>query len=172
MKFCCDAESEKQMDQYWKEQEKNQKADIEENDDNIENEKEDIIPYKFKYLLTKSEWSFYKKLKEVTDKRNLHILAKVRLADLVEVEKWVSEGGFKKYFSKIKSKHVDFVLCNPDNLAVKAIIELEDGTHHNSPERARRDDFVDKVLKKCGYPVIYTYGGANLDEIFDKLNIK
>ena len=48
MKFCCDAESEKQMDQYWKEQEKNQKADIEENDDNIENEKEDIIPYKFK----------------------------------------------------------------------------------------------------------------------------
>ena len=170
MGFCCDAESDKQMEQYWKDQENNQ-ANVEEDDD-YEEEKEDIIPYQFKYLLTKNEWTFYKKLREATANRNLHILAKVRLADLVEVEKWLSGGGFKKYFSKIKSKHVDFVLCNPDNLAVKAIIELEDGTHSNTAERAKRDDFVHKVLKKCGYTVIYTYGGANLEELFDQYNLK
>ncbi len=169
MGFCCDAESDKQMEQYWKDQENQNNASEDDEDD--EEEKEDIIPYQFKYLLTKNEWAFYKKLKEVTDKRKLHILAKVRLADLVEVEKWVSGGGFKKYFSKIKSKHVDFVLCNPDNLAVKAIIELEDGTHSNTAERAKRDAFVDKVLKKCGYTVIYTYGGANLDELLDQYNL-
>ena len=171
MGFCCDAEADKQMEQYWKEQDKKTPDTSEEDDEDLENEKEDIIPYQFKFLLTKNEWAFYKKLKEATDKRNLHILSKVRLADLVEVEKWVSGGGFKKYFSKIKSKHVDFVLCNPENLAVKAIIELEDGTHSNTAERAKRDDFVDKVLKKCGYTVIYTYGGANLDELLDK-NLK
>ena len=170
MGFCCDADAEKQMEQYWKDKEKKTTPSDEE-DDEIEDGKEDIIPYQFKYLLTKNEWTFYKKLKEATDKRNLHILAKVRLADLVEVEKWVNGGGFKKYFSKIKSKHVDFVLCNPDNLAVKAIIELEDNSHSNTAERAKRDDFVDKVLKKCGYTVIYTYGGANLDELLDK-NLK
>lgn len=47
----------------------------------------DEYPYVKTYLLTKNEWAFYKQLKPITDKYNLHILAKVRLADLVEVKK-------------------------------------------------------------------------------------
>ena len=72
------------------------------------------------------------------------------------------------YIAKIKAKHVDFVLCNPDNLAVKFILELEDSTHY-SAQRAERDDFVDKVLKKCGYKIVHTYGEANLDELIQRL---
>lgn len=132
------------------------------------NDDKEFLPYHFKYLLTKNEWEFYKKLKVTADKYNLHIIAKVRLADLVEVDKYLTGNGFNKYFSKIMSKHVDFVICNPNNLAVKFIIELADSSHTNDKKRAQRDDFVDKVLKKCGYKVIYTYGGTNLDEIFDR----
>lgn len=131
-------------------------------------EKEEILPYRFHYLLTKSEWSFYKRLKEAADRHHLHILAKVRLADLVQVEPYYTGLAFEKYFSKIKAKHVDFVLCNPENLAVRFVLELEDSTHYDA-DRARRDDFVDKVLKKCGYRVVHTYGGANLEELFAQL---
>lgn len=161
MGLCCDAEKDKQMDEYWKKEKEKQETP----------QKEEIIPYHSKYLLTKNEWAFYKKLKETADKYNLHILTKVRLADLVEVDKYMQEQAFKKYFSKIMSKHVDFVLCNPENLAVKFIVELEDSSHTNYANRAERDDFVDKVLNKCGYKIIHTYGNANLDEIFQNLKI-
>ena len=126
-------------------------------------QEEQKLPYHFKYLLTKNEWDFYKKMKIVTDRYNLHIIAKVRLADLVEVDNYLTGNAFNKYFWKIQAKHVDFVLCNPDNLAVIAIIELEDGSH-NTAERAQRDNFVDKVLTKCGYKIIHTYNGSNIEE--------
>ena len=134
----------------------------------IERKKDDLLPYKSKFLLTKTEWAFYKRLKNSADKFNLHILAKVRLADLVQVDSYFNGMAFEKYFAKIKAKHVDFVLCNPDNLAVKFILELEDSTHY-SAQRAERDDFVDKVLKKCGYKIVHTYGEANLDELIQRL---
>ena len=133
-----------------------------------EQEKEELLPYRSKYLLTKAEWAFYRRLKESADRYNLHIIAKVRLADLVQVDSYFTGMAFEKYFAKIKAKHVDFVLCNPANLAVKFVLELEDSTHY-SAERARRDDFVDKVLKKCGYQVVHTYGDANLDELIRKV---
>lgn len=158
MKFgCCDALAEEQRDHILLTETKQSELP-----------KEELLPYKPKYLLTKTEWAFYKRLKKSADKFNLHILAKVRLADLVQVDNYFQGMGFKKYFAKIRAKHVDFVLCNPENLAVKFILELEDSTHHTA-ERAERDDFVDKVLKKCGYKVAHTYGEANLDELIEKL---
>lgn len=64
-----------------------------------------FLPYRKKLLLTKNEWNFYKKLKPVTDKYGYGIIAKVRLADLIEVdtdktkEFWqiFSENQFKAY---------------------------------------------------------------------------
>lgn len=124
-------------------------------------EQNEKLPYHFKYLLTKNEWDFYKKMKVVADKHDLHIIAKVRLADLVEVDDYLTGNAFNKYFWKIQAKHVDFVLCNPSNLAVLAIVELDDSSHNASAERAERDDFVDKVLTKCNYKIIHTYNGTS-----------
>jgi len=124
-------------------------------------EQDEKLPYHFKYLLTKNEWDFYKKMKVVADKHDLHIIAKVRLADLVEVDDYLTGNAFNKYFWKIQAKHVDFVLCNPSNLAVLAIVELDDSSHNASAERAERDDFVDKVLTKCNYKIIHTYNGTS-----------
>ena len=48
------------------------------------------LPYHRKYLLTKREYGFYKKLKPIADKYNLQVLAKIRFADLVEVDENVN----------------------------------------------------------------------------------
>lgn len=54
------------------------------------NEDAEKLPYRKKYLLTKNEYGFYKNLKEIADKYGYAVLAKIRFADLVEVN---SEAG-------------------------------------------------------------------------------
>ena len=48
--------------------------------------------------------------------------------------------------------------------AVIAVMEVDDSSH-NTAERAIRDDFVDKVLTKCGYRIIHTYNGSNIENV-------
>lgn len=115
-----------------------------------------IYPYKKKYLLTKNEWYFYKSLKPLCDQYNLHIIAKVRFADLVEVDSNLTKE-YNKYFNRIKSKHIDFVLTNPDNMEVKFLIELDDKTHERQ-DRRKRDIFVNRVCEENDYKLIHTYG--------------
>ena len=121
--------------------------------ENGEAETTEEYPYIKPYLLTKKEWAFYKALKPITDKYNLHILAKVRLADLVEVKKGLSNSQYFKAFAKIKAKHVDFVLARPANLAVLCAIEVDDGSHEDV-ERQQRDFFLDKVCETVKLPLI------------------
>lgn len=128
-------------------------------------------PYVKPYLLTKNEWAFYKALKPITDKYHLHILAKVRLADLVSVRSGLSSSAKNKAFSKIKAKHVDFVLANPANLAVLCAIELDDSSH-DGIDRQQRDFFLDKVCETVKLPLIHckNINGVE-DEICEKLKI-
>ena len=116
---------------------------------------EENPPYKKKLLLTKNEWRFYKDLKPIADKEKLTIIAKVRLADLVEVDSSrIQKNEYMKYFNSIAKKHVDFVLCNPDNLAVIELIELDDNSHNNNM-RVVRDNMVDKILTGAGYKITH-----------------
>lgn len=139
--------------------------------ENGEAENSEEYPYIKPYLLTKKEWAFYKNLKPITDKHNLHILAKVRLADLVEVKKGLSNSQKTKAFNKIKSKHIDFVLANPENLAVKCAIELDDSSH-NEIDRQQRDYFLDKVCETVKLPLIRCKSIEGVeDKICEKLKI-
>ena len=108
--------------------------------------------YQRKKILTKNEYYFYTKLKEVTNKYNLQILTKIRLADLIEV---------KTYFNKIKAKHIDFAIV--DDMKVLLIIELDDQSHNNI-ERIERDKFVDDNLTACGYKIVHTRGAIDAIE--------
>ena len=58
-------------------------------------------------------------------------------------------------FHKIMSKHVDFVIYDGDMMHLKVIIELDDSSHDRE-DRKERDEFVDFILKDCGYKVIHT----------------
>ncbi len=114
-------------------------------------------------LLTERENAFYKKLKPIAEKQNLIILSKIRLADLIKVKDDISGYNKSGYFSKIKSKHIDFALCKKDNLEVVLLIELDDTTHQQT-KRKERDDFVDSVLRTTGYKLLRTCDTHNLEK--------
>ncbi len=158
----------------WCTHDKKNTTPLEEKEIDIENGTADTsedYPYIKPYLLTKKEWAFYKALKPITDKYHLHILAKVRLADLVEVKQGLSNSQYFKAFAKIKAKHVDFVLARPSNLAVLCAIEVDDSSH-NDVERQQRDFFLDKVCETVKLPLIRcTDINGVEDQICEKLKI-
>lgn len=132
----------------------------------------ELFPYKKKYLLTKNEWNFYKELKKVADKYNFTILAKVRIADIVDVENGLSKSDWAKYFGKIKSKHVDFVLCNPENLYIILLIELDDKSHEKE-QRQKRDAFIEMLYEKTEYKLLRATNSADLEQLIcNKLNLE
>ena len=81
------------------------------------------------------------------------IFAKVRLADIVKPVFSPSRSGRQSAFNRITGKYVDFVLCDPESLRVRAVIELDDRTHKLF-ERGIRDSFVDSALADAGIPVL------------------
>lgn len=107
--------------------------------------------YQAKYLLTKNEYYNYKKLRQYADAAGLLICPKVRLLDIIEPR---SGGNYRTLLAKIKSKHVDFVICNQD-LRIKGVVELDDSSHDRN-DRKERDSFVDQALTGAGYHVIHT----------------
>ncbi len=136
-----------------------------------EAETSEEYPYIKSLLLTKKEWAFYKALKPIATKYHLHILSKVRLADLVQVKNDYKGRKYFKYFSKISSKHIDFVLANPANLAIKCAIELDDNSH-NEINRQQRDYFIDKVCETVKLPLIHCTSIEGVeDQICEKLKI-
>ena len=143
------------------------KPETVDNDEDIEK-----LPYRRKFLLTKNEYWFYKSLKEITDKYDFAVLAKIRFADLVEVSAEADKKEYMKYFGKIKSKHIDFILCKKDNLYPELLIELNDSSH-NTEDRIRRDEFIKKIAEKVGYKMVFVDGTQNLEEtIIKALEIK
>lgn len=114
-----------------------------------------IYPYHAVQLLTRNEYYYFLEMKKIIDPIGLQILAKVRLADLIEVDKGLNYADFNRYFAKIKSKHVDFVIV--DNMKVVLVVELDDSSHQNQ-ERQERDNFVNNALTRSGYIVVRTFG--------------
>jgi very-short-patch-repair endonuclease len=123
-------------------------------------------PYaKKNYFFSVSELRFYELLKEITD-NHYYVFPKVRICDIIQTK----ENGNYSNFNRIKSKHVDFLICTKDPITSKIIIELDDKSH-NQPKRQDRDDFVDEIFANAGIPIVhikvqYEY---NKDEIAEKL---
>jgi len=100
-------------------------------------------------LFTQGERAFLVALDE-TAGQTYRVFGKVRLADLVEAKKKFSW----KSFNRISGIHLDFVLCNKDDLSVACVVELDDHSH-DRPDRQARDAFVDQVLQGAGIPIIH-----------------
>lgn len=92
-------------------------------------------------ILTPRERAFYRILKPIADKLELQICPKVRVADIVSIKKGTKE--WQKWFNKIKSKHVDFLLCDYD-MNIVLIIELDDRSHET--ERAMKSDRLKNAI--------------------------
>jgi hypothetical protein len=103
-------------------------------------------------LLTPAERSFFGVLQQALASEH-QIFAKVRLADIVRPVRNLNRGGWQSAFNRISGKHVDFVLCDPANLSVLGVIELDDRTHEKF-ERGVRDSLVDSALANAGIPIL------------------
>lgn len=119
--------------------------------------------FRRRYVLTTPEQRFYNVLMRFV--RGHTVLAKVRLADLVEADErhllW------KSNFRHIKARHIDFVICDPA-LSPLIAIELDDSSHL-LPGRAARDRDVNQVLKIASLPILRvpvrrTYDAALLEK--------
>jgi len=108
--------------------------------------------YKRRDLLTKPELKFFIKLQEYAEEQSLLVFPKVRLADILKPDE--RQNRWQAAFNKIKSKHVDFVLCDKTTLEIKYIVELDDKSHER-PDRKERDAFVDSIMAQCKYEIIH-----------------
>lgn len=108
--------------------------------------------YQARPLLTKREHQEYLKLKQYADARGWLICPKVRVYDLIEPKK--GTGKYQELKNKIQSKHVDFVLVDPE-LNVIGVLELDDSTHDRE-DRKQRDSFVRNALEGAGITMIQT----------------
>jgi len=103
-------------------------------------------------FLSVAERSFFGVLQQAFAADYL-IFVKVRLADLVRPARNNSRSAWQTAFNRIAAKHVDFVLCDPADLAVRAVIELDDASH-KQPDRSVRDALVDSALDGANIPVL------------------
>ena len=122
------------------------------------------VNYRKKPLLTDHERKFYYSLAPIAKKYDLCVLSKIRIADLVEptAHEYKERSDYFHHFGKIKAKHIDFALCDPENMEVKLLIELDDRTHETAKGR-ERDEFVEEVYKDTGYRLLRVYNTWSLE---------
>lgn len=80
----------------------------------------------------------------------MSVVPKVRVADIVYV---TAKKDYQKYFNKISSKHVDFLVVRLPHWKPLFAIELDDSSHSRA-SRAIRDEFLDKVFRAARFPLI------------------
>ena len=129
------------------------------------------FPYeKEESLFTPAERSFLGVLDQAVGE-HYRILGKIRLADVIRVKRGLSAAARQSAFNKIQSKHLDFVVCDPDDLSIQFVIELDDKSHAKA-KRQSRDEFVNQALAAAGvplsrFPVKRTYSVQDIqNEIF------
>ncbi len=112
-------------------------------------------------LLSPAELNFYRLLlKVLANPGNPHgppqavVMSKVRATDLVQVRKGLDRSAWQSAFNRIKSKHVDFVLCEPGTMQVVCVIELDDKSHKRG-DREERDSLMDSIYEAVGLPILH-----------------
>ncbi|MGD8275698.1 MAG: DUF2726 domain-containing protein [Thiohalocapsa sp.] len=102
-------------------------------------------------LFTQAEQKFRATLEKAVDGR-CAVYAKVRMCDLITPAGTAGRRGWWRAFRRISSKHVDFVLAEPDGGLLLAI-ELDDASHERADRRAR-DRMVDRAFAQAGLPLL------------------
>lgn len=112
------------------------------------------LPYqKAEALFTPAERSFLSVLEQALGSQ-FRVLGKVRLADVIKVKSGLSGSARQQAFNRIQSKHLDFVVCDPGDLSVQFVVELDDSSHQQARRQAR-DEFLDKALAAADVPVFH-----------------
>jgi hypothetical protein len=116
----------------------------------------DQLPYRQRDdFLSAAELSFYRVLTLALDGSYL-VCPKVNLADIFFVAR---PNENQSYRNRIDRKHVDFLLCELTSMKPILGIELDDSSHARR-DRHDRDQFVDKIFKAAGLPLLRVRAAA------------
>ena len=146
----------------------------------MNNEKADTnIDYKKyykpkKYITTLNEMKFYNVLLEIAKELDYVVFSQVSLYNIISLQDNLDYSTRTKYFNKISSKSIDFVLIDK-KCRIKLCIELDDNTHKQA-KRIERDKFINELFKDLKidllrYPVYNIYYKETLKKRI-KENIK
>ena len=75
------------------------------------------------------------------------------MADALGVKAGTPTGERQRAVNRLLAKHIDFVLCRPHDLAITALVELDDSSH-NRPDRKARDVFLEKACAAAGVTLL------------------
>lgn len=110
-------------------------------------------PYELKAsVFTPAERSFFGVLEKAVS-GNAKIFAKIRVADIITTKKGLNPSERQTAFNRISAKHFDFILCAPDDLYPRCVLELNDASH-NSENSKKRDAFLLETCDAVGLPLI------------------
>lgn len=117
-------------------------------------------------LITNAERSFLSVLKIACGDAYV-ICPKVRLGDVVYIQKGTDAKLRQSIQNRIHQRHVDFLLLDPNTLAPVLAIELDDKSHQSAAAQSR-DLVKDKALKDAGlrmlrFPARATYTLAEIE---------
>lgn len=116
-------------------------------------------------VMNESEQALYINLQKVLGDRFI-ILSKVRIEDFVEAERGENHYGAR---GRIKSRHVDFLVC--DFVTTKPLLAVElDGKSHRGEARQERDRFVDELYQSIGLPIHHIPVGSNFLECAQEIS--
>lgn len=114
------------------------------NENNYENKP---LPYTLRPLLTDTEYKFFRYLQVCCDAYHIYVCPKVRMEDFISINTHNKKELFR-YRGYIKSRHIDFLLCN-SNMKIICAIELDDPSH-NTVKANKVDKFKNDVYKTIG----------------------
>jgi hypothetical protein len=109
-------------------------------------------------LFSAAERSFFRVLEELLEEEYT-VFGKVRIADLI---KPANGAGGRAALNRIVGRHVDFAICQANDLSVIGVIELDDKSHGRN-DRRKRDIFVDRAFASAGIPIIHFPARAAYD---------
>jgi len=106
-------------------------------------------------LFSPAEINFKNSLNRIITNPNLVIYGKVRIADIItpSMNRKFNSKMWWKAFTKISSKHVDYVICDRRNYSVLCVIELDDKSH-NTNRAKQRDSFVNQAYHSAGVELV------------------
>ena len=103
-------------------------------------------------LFTPAERSFLGVL-DLAVGKDFRLFGKVRAGDVLAPQNGSNNRVRTTALNKINRKHFDFVLCQPDDLSVLCVIELNDKSHQQK-SRQDRDEFLVEACRGAGLPLI------------------
>lgn len=103
-------------------------------------------PFKSRNILTPNEIEFYNRL--VSALPGYVVLSQVSMSAIIE-PRTDDPQEYMRRRMKFAQKYVDFIVCEPGDLRIICIVELDDITHDEAKDAAR-----DEMLNGAGYEVV------------------